>query len=81
MATIENSQTDEATSRDYVLHLIASAPSGGDRHVNPDDTAQILGEYETREAAHRAGRAYLRQNPAAWVQVQAPGEDGEDVEA
>jgi hypothetical protein len=80
MTTIENSQTDAATSRDYVLHLIASAPSGGDIHVNPDETACVLGEYETREAAHRAGRAYLRQHPTAWLQVQGVG-DGEDVEA
>jgi hypothetical protein len=81
MTTIENSKTDEATSRVYVLHLIASKPSQGDVHVNPDATAQILGEYATRDEAHRAGRRYLRDNPSAWVQVQLPGEDGEDVSA
>lgn len=73
MTTIENSQTDAATSLDYTLSLIASAPSDGDRHVNPDDTACDLGTYATRDEAHRAGRAYLRAHPASWLQVAGVG--------
>lgn len=87
MITIENAQTDEATSLDYALHLIASRPRvdgrGLGRDGDPDDTATCLGTYATRDEAHRAGRAYLREHPGAWLQVQDVGcyEDGEDVEA
>ena len=62
------------------LHLIASTPSDGDRHVNPDATAKILGTYEDAFEARSAGRAYLRQRPAAWLQID-DGQGGavEDV--
>lgn len=64
------------------LHLIASAPSHGDRHVDPDTTARLLGEHETRAAALDAGRDYLREHPTAWLQVDdGQGGDVEDVAA
>lgn len=71
--TIEDSQTEEAVSRDYALHLVASAPSHGDRHVDPDATACELGSYASRDEAHRAGRAYLREHAGAWLQVSGVG--------
>lgn len=55
----------------YVLHLIASAPSHGDRHVNPDSTARELGRYESFESADAAGKTYLREHPDAWLQIQS----------
>jgi hypothetical protein len=80
----DETRTEEMTmtSRGFSLHLIASEPSNGDSHVNPDATACELGQYETREAARHAGREYMRNHPRAWVQVQdvANRENGEDVE-
>lgn len=65
------------------LHLIASTPSHGDRHVNADATARILGTWENDESrvdARSAGRAYLRQNPSAWLQIDdGKGGGVEDV--
>ena len=62
------------------LHLVASAPSAGDRHVDPDATARILGTYANAFEARSAGRACLRQNPGAWLQID-DGQGGavEDV--
>jgi hypothetical protein len=59
------------------LHLIASAPSHSDRHMNPDATARLLGTYPNAFEARSAGRAYLRQHDGAWLQIQ--GEQIEDV--
>lgn len=62
------------------LHLIASQPSHGDRHVDPDATARMLSEHEDRDSARAAGRDYLADHPTAWLQTD--GEGGiEDVEA
>jgi len=62
------------------LHLIASAPSHGDRHVDPDATARTLGTYGDATEARSAGRAYLREHPTAWLQID-DGQGGavEDV--
>lgn len=64
----------------HELHLIASAPSHGERYADPDATAKLLGTHETREAAHRAGRIYLSEHPAAWLQVCEPGGQGEEIQ-
>ncbi len=63
------------------LHLIAETPSHGDRHVDPVNPRE-LSRHTTREEARAAGRAYLRQHPAAWVQID-DGQGGavEDVTA
>lgn len=64
------------------LHLIASAPSAGDRHVDPDATARQLSQHPDRAAALRAGRDYLRDYPTAWLQIDdGQGGDVEDVTA
>jgi hypothetical protein len=65
----------------YELHLIASKPSHGDRHVNPDKTAHRLDLFETKSEAHAEGRRYRRANPDAWLQVQdyLQREPAEDV--
>ena len=55
---------------EYCLHLIASTPSHGATHVDPDSTACLLGTYTSKSEARWAGRAYLAQHPAAWVQTQ-----------
>lgn len=59
-----------------VVHLVASAPSHGDRHVDPDATAKSLSRQRNLAAAQTAAEAYLREHPEAWVQVQR-GEDGQ----
>ena len=65
---------------EYCLRLIASTPSHGATHVDPDSTACLLGTYTSKAEARWAGRSYLAQHPAAWVQTQdiyqrEPGED------
>lgn len=62
------------------LHLIASAPSHGDRHVDLDAAARPLGEHPSRDAALRAGRDYLKEHPGSWLQID-DGQGGgvEDV--
>lgn len=64
----------------WELHLVASEPSNGDRHCDPDSTARRLGVYPTRDEAFIAGRAYRSDHPAAWLQVCQPGGEGEDVD-
>jgi hypothetical protein len=66
----------------YELHLIASKPSHGDRHVNPDATARLIDSFDTKSEARAAGKRYLRENPEAWVQVQddQQREPAEDVQ-
>lgn len=63
----------------FELHLVASAPNGG----NPDASATCLGAFETKDAARAEGRRYLQEHPSAWLQVQdaEQREDGEDIAA
>ena len=61
------------------LRLIASTPSHGNRHVDPDATARILGTHPNDFESRSAGRAYLRQNPAAWLQIEDGRGGVEDV--
>lgn len=65
----------------YELHLIASKPSHGDRHVNPDKTAHRLGAFDTKREALDEGHRYQHEHPLAWVQVQdaEQREPAEDV--
>lgn len=65
----------------FELHLIASQPGPSGYHDNPDATARLLGVFDTHFFAHEAGRRFLREHPAAWLQVCEPGGQGEDVTA
>ena len=63
----------------WELHFIASGPSHGGAHVDPDGTVGLLGVFPLRADAERAGRLYLRMHPEAWVQVTGAAGQGIDV--
>lgn len=72
---IEPASTEQTSE----LHLIAEHPSHGDRHCDPVNP-RLLGRYDSRDEAHRAGRAYLSAHPEAWLQTCGANGDGvEDV--
>lgn len=62
----------------HTLHLIASRPSHGERHVDPVDP-RVLGRHCSRDEALTAGYSYLEQHPCAWLQIEGPDGSSEDV--